>query len=377
MQAEFLTCGRHRHGEPRAARGIYYESPIRCGRIRSFLDREVHERRADAETGFRRRHRDVAHDAVAKSSPSIRRPYWAGEGFGEGERRHDRAAHAREPARPGCRWTRQCAGQRGGDLSVYVGFKRTCVGDAVEPAAETVRLSRRPTTRRRAIRGSASCCGRSRRAGEARRAPERRSVLVAGESGGRGRSDRARAEDFRAQKVARIPQAAAPGDVRRRRSIARIADLQRVLDAHAGELRARGADRGGRTVKDWWRHGGRCNRARSESAELSDGAAERQPVRTNGRAARGSAGLVRSAVVIGHPMAVVVTYFNEPATAGEGTEILVDGTSIGLRDEAETALHAQHAIPANLTGKQGHVCLATGNGRIASGAGSERSGRSD
>jgi DUF1680 family protein len=93
--------------------------------------------------------------------------------------------------------------------------------------------------------------------------------------------------------------------------------------------------------------------------------------RTNGRGSRGGAGWFSFDLPVdpGAPMAVIVTYFNEPGLpALQGNfDVLVDGSKIGRYEPNETAVGfyaAQYAVPANLVGGKSRVTV-----RFQSGAG--------
>jgi hypothetical protein len=330
-----------------------------------------------------------------KFTLAVRRPYWAGDGFVvkvNGEKiEQPSLASLRDPA----------AGGRGNApgneaataSSSFVDLTRTWKsGDVVElTLPKSVRLEPTPDNRSVAsiMWGPLVLAGdlAPRREGRATREPEPAvPVLVAGD---RPVSEwvvptGARAGDFRAQKVARIPaQEGAPGDVslspcyrthRRTYSVYFDVLTPAEFDSRGATLvaeRARLAKIEANTVGVVQPGDTQAETTANYQSEPRDRTAQR----TNGRGGRGGPGWFSYDLPVdgGHPMAVVVTYFSElglPPATGD-FDILVDGTSIAHYQpdvNGREFYFTQYAIPSNLTSGKNKVTVrfqAASNGRVA------------
>jgi DUF1680 family protein len=401
MQHSFTCCvGTGMESHALHGYGIYYESPDTIWVnlfAPSVAELTTAHAKIEMETGFP--DGDSATLKLTLPAPkeftlAVRRPWWAGDAFvvkvnGTAIEQpsmaslHDAAAGGRGNA----------PGNEAGNTSTFVELKRTWKsGDVVELAIpKSLRLESTPDNRQVAsvMWGPLVLAGDlgPRREGRASRQAEAPvPVLVAGNravnewvvpSG-------SRAGDFKAQQVARVPaQSGAPGDValapfyrthRRTYSVYFDVLTPTEYEARGAEIvaeRARMAKIEASTVGVV-----QIGDPTSErDANYQSSVQERPVARTNGRTSRAGAGWFSYDLPIdaNHPMALVVTYFNElglPPTTGN-FQILVDGTSIARFEPNASATNfymTQYPLPSNLLTGKNKITVrfeGNGNGRIA------------
>jgi uncharacterized protein len=401
MQHSFTCCvGTGMESHALHGYGIFYESPDTIWVnlfAPSVADFTTAHAKIEMETGFP--DGDSATLKFTLPAPkeftlAVRRPNWAGDSFivkvnGTVVEQppiaslHDAAGGGRGNA----------PGNEAGNASTFAELKRTWKsGDVVELAIpKSLRLESTPDNRQVAsiMWGPLVLAGDlgPRREGRATRLPEPPiPVLVAGN---RPVSEwvvpaGTRAGDFRAQQVARVPtQTGAPADVTlapfyrtQRRTYSVYFDVltPAEFDARGAEIaaeRARMAKIEANTVGSVQPGDVQSERDASYQSSL----AERPIGRANGRGSRAGAGWFSYDLPVdaNHPMALVVSYFNElglPPTSGN-FQIVVDGTPVAHFESNPSATGfylAQYSLaPILLVGKNKITVRfeAAPNGRIA------------
>jgi hypothetical protein len=323
---------------------------------------------------------------------AVRRPSWAGDGFSIKVNGEAIAVPPLASLRAGG------AGGRGNGMddapvqpSSYVEIKRTWkTGDTVQLALpKTVHLEPTPDNRQvtAIMWGPLVLAGDHgpRREGRNAGAPAPIPALVAGD---KPLNDwvvptGARAGDFRASQVARVPgETSAPGDVSltpfyrtHRRTYSVYFDLLTPADfdvrsATIAAERARKAKIDAATIA--FVQPGEMQPERDFNYQSQP---DRQPARTNGRGNRGGQGWFSFDLPVDPnvDVAVVVTYLNELGLDPvNGTfQIMVDGTEIARFQRNMTAsgfFDVQYAVPATLSRGKSKVTVrfqGVGPGRIA------------